>query len=68
MAQQCRHGSFVIFQGIWTSIAKKPYSFAIFQGGGGGGGHDHGPSRLLDTAGKAKHSEELQPLLLTSVV
>ena len=31
-------GSFVIFQGIQTSIAKKPYIFVIFQGGGGGGG------------------------------
>ena len=30
--------SFVIFQGIRTSIAKEPYSFVIFQGGGGGGG------------------------------
>ena len=28
-------GSFVIFQGIRTSIAKKPYIFVIFQGGGG---------------------------------
>ena len=26
-------GSFVIFQGILTSIAKKPYNFVIFQGG-----------------------------------
>ena len=26
---------FVIFQGIRTSIAKKPYIFEIFQGGGG---------------------------------
>ena len=25
-------GSFVIFQGIWTSIAKKAYSFVIIQG------------------------------------
>ena len=25
---------FVIFQGIWTSIAKKPCIFVIFQGGG----------------------------------
>ena len=24
----------MIFQGIWTSIAKKPYIFVIFQGGG----------------------------------
>ena len=28
-------GSFEIFQGIWTSIAKRPYIFVIFQGGGG---------------------------------
>ena len=34
---ECWLGSFMIFQGIWTSIAKKPYSFVIFQGGGGGG-------------------------------
>ena len=33
---ECRLGSFVIFQGIWTSIAKIPYIFVIFQGGGGG--------------------------------
>ena len=26
-------GSFVIFQGVWTSIAKEPYSFVTFQGG-----------------------------------
>ena len=30
-------GSFVIFQGIWTGIAKKPHIFVIFQGGRGGG-------------------------------
>ena len=30
-------GSFVIFQEIRTSIAKKPYIFVIFQGGGGSG-------------------------------
>ena len=37
MAQiECWLGSFVIFQGIRTSIAKKPYIFVIFQGGGGG--------------------------------
>ena len=29
-------GSFVIFQGIRTIIAKKPYIFMIFQGGGVG--------------------------------
>ena len=31
------NASFVIFQGIRSSIAKKPYIFVIFQGGGGGG-------------------------------
>ena len=35
----CWLGSFVIFQGIWTSSAKKPYIFVIFQGGGGSGPH-----------------------------
>ena len=28
--------AFVIFHGILTNIAKKLYSFVIFQGGGGG--------------------------------
>ena len=28
--------SFMIFQGIQTSIAKKPYIFVIFHGGGRG--------------------------------
>ena len=38
MAQHCCWlDSFVIFQGFRTSIAKKPYIFAIFQGGGGSG-------------------------------
>ena len=32
---ECWLGSFVIFQGIWTSIAKKPFIFVIFQGWGG---------------------------------
>ena len=32
---ECWLGSFVTFQGIRTRIAKKPYIFAIFQGGGG---------------------------------
>ena len=32
---ECWHCSFVIFQGIRTSIAKKPYTFVIFQGGPG---------------------------------
>ena len=30
---KCWLGSFVIFQGIRTSIVKKPYIFVIFQGG-----------------------------------
>ena len=30
---ECWLGNFVIFQGIWTSIAKKPYIFVMFQGG-----------------------------------
>ena len=30
----------MIIQGIWTSFAKKPYIFMIFQWGGGGGGQD----------------------------
>ena len=29
-------GSFVIFKGIQTRFAKKPFIFVIFQGGGGG--------------------------------
>ena len=37
---ECWLGSFVIFQGIRTSFAKKPYIFVIFQMGGGGGGRD----------------------------
>ena len=32
---ECLLGSFVIFLGIWTSIAKNSYSFVIFQGGSG---------------------------------
>ena len=31
---ECVLGSFVIFQGILTSIAKKPYILVNFQGGG----------------------------------
>ena len=30
---ECRHGSFVVVQGIWTSIAKKSYIFFYFSGG-----------------------------------
>ena len=32
---ECLLGSFVIFQGIQTSIAKKPFISVIFQGVGG---------------------------------
>ena len=31
---ECWLGNLVFFQGKWTSIARKPYSFMIFQGGG----------------------------------
>ena len=41
----CWLGSFMIFQRIWTSSAKKPYTFVIFQRGGGVAGH---PAPLLD--------------------
>ena len=43
---ECWLGSFVIFQGIQSSIAKKPFIFVIFQGGGGGGGLDPLSPRL----------------------
>ena len=36
----------MIFQGIQTSIAKKPNIFVIFQGGGGGGGGGGGSDTL----------------------
>ena len=32
---ECCLAGFVIFQGIWTSIARKPYIFVIFQGATG---------------------------------
>ena len=32
---ECWFGSHLIFQGIGTSIARKPYIFVIFQGGSG---------------------------------
>ena len=35
MVQHCWLSSFVIFQGILTSIAKKPYISYDFSGGGG---------------------------------
>ena len=34
----CWLDSFVIFQGIWNSIAMGPYSFEFFPEGGGGSG------------------------------
>ena len=43
---ECWLGSFVIFQGIGNSIAKKPYNFVIFQGGGVSGPPP--PPRSLD--------------------
>ena len=36
MYQWWQLGSFVIFQGVWTSIAKKPYILWFFRSGGGG--------------------------------
>ena len=39
-----RLGSFVIYQEIRTSIAKKPYILCNFRGGGGVG---YGPRRIL---------------------
>ena len=29
---ECWLGNLVIFQGTWTSIARNPYTFVIFQG------------------------------------
>ena len=37
MAQHCWLSSFLIFQGILISIAKKPYISYDFSGGGGSG-------------------------------
>ena len=45
---ECWLGSLVIFQGIQTSVAKKPYIFVIFQGSWGGGGGVRTPCSLLD--------------------
>ena len=54
-------GSFVIFQRIWTSIAKELHSFVIFKGVGGGGqdplstlpfGSVHGWEQKMSLAGE----------------
>ena len=37
----------VIFQGIWTRFAEKPYIFVIFRGGGGGGRGASGSADVL---------------------
>ena len=50
---ECWLGSFAIFQGMRTSIAKKPYIFLIFQRGGGGGGG--GGSDLLSFPSGSAH-------------
>ena len=34
----------LVFQGIQTSVAKRPYIFVIFRGGGGGGGGGGDPA------------------------
>ena len=59
---ECSLGSFVIFKGIQTSFAKKPYIFVIFQGGGGSGSPVPPPFcigkvviPLLDNKNKSKH-------------
>ena len=44
---ECWLGSFVNFQGIQTSTAKKTYIFVNFQGGGGGGGGGGGVRHLV---------------------
>ena len=47
----------MIFQGIWTSSAKKPYTFMIFRGGGGGGGGGGGPDPLPPSG--SAHEEQI---------
>ena len=59
MAKHWMLGSIGNFHRIWTSIAKKPYSFVIFQGmlvcvcGGGGGGGGGGTQTLCPPSGSA---------------
>ena len=43
-----QHWMLGIFQGIRTSISKKPYIFVAFHGGGGGGGGGPDPLPPLD--------------------
>ena len=42
----------MIFQRIWTSIAKKPYSFVIFRRGVGGGAQPLFTPLVLDMCTK----------------
>ena len=53
---KCWLGSFVIFQGTRTSIAKKPYIFVIFQGGGRGGPDHLSPSGQMYHICPYKHT------------
>ena len=59
---ECWLGSFVIFQGIWTSIAKIPYFFFYFSGGGGGQDPLYPPPPPLDLHMLADVSSEARGL------
>ena len=47
----------MIFQGIWTSIAKKPYIFVILQGGGGSDEIPHSAQNVTKTLKKLRTSK-----------
>ena len=51
MAQHCWLSSFLIFQGILISIAKKPYISYDFSGGGGSGA----PAPIPTPSGSSHH-------------
>ena len=59
---ECWLGSFVIFQGIWTSIAKKTYNFVIFQGGSGP------PALPLDPHMNSTVKKNCEPSVITRFV
>ena len=56
---ECWIGSFVIFQGIWTNIANKPYIFVIFQGVGGSGSPVHHSGSAHVSVKKTEKSNEI---------
>ena len=56
---ECCLGSFVIFQGIRSSNAKKPYIFVIFQGG---------PDPLTPPSGSAHVGNDVNHLFLGNVL